>query len=293
MQAELAVNGLAQDLRFAFHQLRSSPGFTFAAILTLALGIGCNAGVFSFVYAWLLSPSPFPHSERITLIRFEHRLDRWADDLSRADFDDLQRATSSTFEGVAAFELMGFNVSGAGTTPERIPGARVSPDFLAVLRAQPEKGRGFLPEDARDDEHSRVALISHGIWKQRFGGSSAIIGKEIRLEGSEYRVIGVMPAGFHVPVMGPLGVWVPLAVNPREEQDRANRMVGVLARLRSGVTAGRRERGWTPSRTISLAVSRPLTPILVSGFSLIRRRLRARAVKTGCLCSRAWLTVCF
>lgn len=230
------MHGFVQDLRFALHLFRKNPGFTFAAMLTLALGIGCNVGVFSFVYAWILAPSPFPDSERIVLIRFEDRLEHWVDDLSPADFRDLREATASTFVSVAAFRLTGFNLSGAGITPERVQGAQVSPGFFKVFQKSPRFGRDFLPDDATGQAHARVAILSDELWKRRYAADPNIIGRDIRLESANYRVIGIMPARFHVPVMGPLSVWVPLVSGPRETHDRADRSLAILSRLRSGVS---------------------------------------------------------
>lgn len=229
------MNGLAQDLRFALHLFRKSPGFALAAILTLALGIGCNVGVFSFVYAWILTPAPFAHAERIVLIRLEHRLQKWAGDLSPADLLDLRDASSPVLQPIAAFDLTGFNLSGAGLPPERVQGARASPEFFNIFDARPAMGRAFLPEDANKAGDSKVAIISDGIWKRRYAGDPGIIGRNIRLDGGDYRVIGVMPARFHIPVMGALSVWTPLVYDPRDKQNRADRSIAVFARLRPGI----------------------------------------------------------
>ncbi|MBV8550886.1 MAG: ABC transporter permease [Acidobacteriaceae bacterium] len=229
------MQSLGQDIRYALHLFRRNPGFTLTAVITLALGIGCNVGVFSFAYAFLLTPSPFAHSEQIALIRFEQRLQRSVEDLSPADYTEFREATHNTFQSVAGFDLEGFNLSGAGLEPERVQGARVSSDFFPLFGVKPAEGRSFLPEETSKSQ-AQVVVISNGLWQRRYAADPNIIGKNIRLEGTDYRVIGIMPPRFHVPLMGAMNVWVPLVLGPRERFNRADRSIAIFARVSPGVT---------------------------------------------------------
>lgn len=215
---------------------RRNPGFSAAAVLTLALGIGCNTGVFSFVDAWILTPAPFNHSEQLTLIRFEDRMQKSAENLAPADFADFRDDTRAAFQSVAGFVADGFNLSGPGLPAERILGARVSPAFFDVFRVQPAQGRGFIAEEEQGG-HGQVAVLSDGLWKRRYAADRNIVGKNIRLDGVDYRVVGIMAENFHVSMMGPLNIWVPLVLGPRERQNRKDRSIAIFARLRPEVTA--------------------------------------------------------
>ena len=170
------------DLRFACHQLRKSPGFALVAILTLALGIGCNTGVFSFIYAWILTPAPFLQSNELTLVRFVNLTENWTEDMAPADSIDFREATRKVFKEVAAFDLTSFNLSGAAMAAQRVEGARISANFHGVFRVQPSFGRAFLPEE-EEPGRDHVAILSDGIWRQRYGSDPQILQKNIRLEG--------------------------------------------------------------------------------------------------------------
>jgi predicted permease len=185
-----------QDVRFALRMLRKSPGFTTVAVLTIALGIGATTAIFSLVDATLLHPLPYPQPEQLVSIE---------DDLpgvgardvgmSVPEWQDFQR--SGIFEYVSPIGGGDVNVTGS-SQPERILFAAVPPNYFALLGAKPKLGRSFNPEDPTPGFTLEV-LISDGLWKGAFGGDPHILGRSIRLDNDLYRIIGVMPAGFHDP----------------------------------------------------------------------------------------------
>ncbi len=229
------MQGLLQDIRFALQLLWKGRGFTCIAILTLALGIGCNTGVFSFIYAWVLTPAPFPQAAQLTLIRFEHRTEKSVENLAPADFADLREASGETFQSMAGFDIENFNLSGGAPQAQSVEGARISPDFFKVFRVQPALGRGFRAEEEQDGQ-GQVAILSDGLWKQRYAGDPNILGKSVRIDGVEYRIVGVMSPRFQVALIGAINVWMPLALGPQERQNRTDRNLGVFARLQPQVT---------------------------------------------------------
>lgn len=170
VRGTLWVEATWQDIRFAARTLRQSPGFTAAAIGTLALGIGANTAIFSVVYAVLLKPLPYATPDRlVTMTTYIPQVrDRFPSLPVRAiDFLEF-RKSNSVFSEMAALEAADFNLTGAGE-PERLYGARVSASLFPLLGAQPERGRGFLPGEDQPG-HDRVAVISHEVWMRRWGG---------------------------------------------------------------------------------------------------------------------------
>ena len=206
---ESSVETCWQDLRFALRTLGKSPGFTALAVLTLALGIGANTAVFTVVNGVLLRPMPFPEADRLFLVSLAPRGGpfEWQPGISDSDYLAF-RDQDQVFENVASFTKgTTANLTGAGD-PVQIPVAYVTTQFFLTLRTKPEIGRGFL---AGEDEPGRdsVVLLSHEIWKERFGSDSGILGKRIRLDGVDRAVIGVMPPGFAFPGAK---AWMPLAI---------------------------------------------------------------------------------
>ena len=178
--------------------LRKQPGFSVIAILTLALGIGANTSIFSVVNAVLLRPLPYPQPDRLVLIR-EHTNLFDSGSVSLPNYLDW-RASQSGFTDLALFRRGDANLSGATSDveAERVSSGRVSYNFLSVLGVPPELGRDFRESD--DVPHcKKVALISDGLWKRRFGGSRGVIGQSIMLDGVQREIIGVLPANVQLP----------------------------------------------------------------------------------------------
>lgn len=226
---------LWQDLRYATRIFRKNPGFTFIAALTLALSIGACTAIFSLVNSILITPLPYPESDRlVTLIQSyaQMGLDGWG--LSQAKFA-VYRDQNQSFEKSAAFVNTGFNLTGVGE-PERLIGTNVTADFFDVLGVKPIHGRTFrLEEDAPGK--NVVCVLSYTFWQRRFAGDPQVIGTSLNLNNVPTEVVGVMPQGFSFP-QASVDVWVPLGLNPQ----RRNMSVHTgIARLKPGVTASQAE----------------------------------------------------
>jgi putative ABC transport system permease protein len=223
---------LLQDLRYGMRMLFKNPGFTLIAVLTLALGIGANTAIFSVVNAVLLRPLPYPRPERLVRLWESHapsNLPRFS--VTYPTFLDWRQQNQS-FEKMAAFREDGFNLQ-TGDEPRRVNGARVTADFFAVLGVVPALGRAFsAQEDTPGGE--RVVILGHALWRQSFGGDAQIIGKEVRLNGQNCQVVGVMPPGFRYP-NEETELWLPYQLDAAET-GRGPHFLRVLGRLKEGAT---------------------------------------------------------
>ncbi len=192
------LDGLANDFRGALRTLRRYPGHALAVILTLALGIGLDTAVFSVVRTVLLEPLPYRHPERLALLA-ETNPDRgWTQaQVAPANFFDWRERTRS-FAGIAGFGdwLTQLTATG-GAAPERLRAMGVAGDLFGVLGVQPELGRGFRESETWGDA-ARVVVLSHRYWQHHFAGDRGVIGRQLRLNGRPYTVVGVMPAGFSI-----------------------------------------------------------------------------------------------
>jgi len=224
---------LWQDLRYGWRTLRRSPAFTIVAVLTLAIGIGANAAIFSVVNAVLLRPLPFPDSRRIVWI--------WETDENRnvhrgtaspAEFLDW-RDRNHVFEELSAWRQLFFTVTGHHEA-EQFWGAQVSGNFFRLFRVRPALGRDFLSEEEQPGQE-RVVILSYGLWQQRYGGDRNVLGASITLDGKPYTVIGVLPRGFSLfGTSRQFDLWVPFAFN-RAQLNREDHELIVFARLRDDV----------------------------------------------------------
>jgi len=206
-------------------------GFTAVAVIALGLGIGANTAIFSLVNGVLLRPLPFPDAERVIYFEGKNPQAGITDsNISYLDFTDWSQQTD-LFKSTAAFWTGSANLGADGAEPERVPRAGVTSGFFSVLGVQPVLGRTFVPEDDKPGTIS-VAIISHGLWKRRFGSDPAIVGKQVQISSRPITVIGVMPPGFEFPEQ--TQIWVTSAVNLSEEP-RDNRAWSAIARLNSGI----------------------------------------------------------
>jgi len=224
---------MLQDLRYGARTLMKKPGFTLIAVLTLALGIGANAAIFSVVNGVLLRP--LPYSEPQQLVRLFETVDRatMANDrmeVAPANFLDWRRQTRS-FSGLAAYGLTWSVINGDGEA-ERLDGALVTADFFATIGVALSRGRAFTTED--EEAAERRVIIGHDLWQRRFGGAEDIVGRAIQLDGFSFTVIGVTPPGFLYPRRTQIFELYRLSATQR--QMREARFMRVVARLRPGVT---------------------------------------------------------
>jgi predicted permease len=221
-----------QDLRFGLRTLLKAPGFTFIAILTLALGIGANSALFSVVNGVLLNPLPYPEPDKLVSVyasspEFEHS------SVTYLNYLDWEKDNQS-FEHLGIFRSENLFLTGAGEG-ERVRGYMVSSSFFRAMRVQPVQGRLLRPEEDRVGG-TPVVMISEGLWKRRYGGASDIIGKSITLTGKSFEVIGIIPGSFVLysqarEVYVPIGQWDDATFRDRHVSMGAN----VIGRLRPGV----------------------------------------------------------
>lgn len=222
---------LWQDLRYGARTLIKSPGFTAIAVLTLALGIGANAAIFSVVDAVLLQPLPFREPERLVEIS-ESRVDRgWTrSSMTHANFWDL-RDQNRTFSGIAALRGGSINLTGRDF-PERLSLGSVSAEFFSVLGITPTLGRTFGRGEDAPGRDARLAVLSHLLWTRSFGSDPGIVGRVITLDGQGYSVIGVLPRG--EPWLDAADIFVPLVRQPNA--DRGSFELAVIGRMARGMT---------------------------------------------------------
>ena len=236
---------LAQDLRYAFRSLKRSPGFTAAAIATLALGTGATLAVFTVVNGVLLRPLPYHDPSRIAMVW----LTMAGEDgtvqelpLSSGFYSDLEREQTGV-AAIAAFRSWPYALGTEEAGPERVAGARVSPALFDVLGVAPHIGRTFTRDEALPGGPS-VAVLSYDLWQRRFGGNPSVIGSRITLSGQSFTVTGVMPPGFAFPRGAELPapfqfalrteLWTPLVFDSTDVRDYSVQNLSVVARLNPG-----------------------------------------------------------
>ena len=226
------MNGLLQDLRYAWRGLRKRPGFALLAIFILALGSGATTIMFTVISGVLLKPLAYPDSDSLVTVHLQTEKfgDRWG--FSYPDFLDCRRERRS-FEGVAAWTYGGGTVSAPGE-PQYFTGRRISSELFSVLRIPLARGRSF---EAGEDHvgAARVAIISTRLWRQRYGADPHVIGMPVVYDGEAYTIVGIAAPGFQLD--GDADVFTPLGqyAEPRMRW-RAARFLHVFARLRSGIT---------------------------------------------------------
>jgi len=225
------LDDLAQDLRYALRTLRWKPGFASVAILTLALGIGATTVMFTVVNGVLLKPLAYPAPERLAALHVhsEHYGDEWG--FSYPDFLDCRAASGSL--DVAGWAYSGGTVSRPGE-PEYVEGRQISADLFDVLGIPLLRGRAFRPEEDQPGA-APVAIISFSLWQQRYGGKPEAVGMPLALDGKQYTIVGIAPAGFQLN--GEAGVFTPLGqVTEMRMRSRYAHFLRALARLRGDAT---------------------------------------------------------
>jgi putative ABC transport system permease protein len=222
--------------------LWKKPGFTLTAVITLALGIGANTAIFSVVNAVLLRPLPYAEPGRlVALWESDTRRPEGRNSISYPNFFDW-RAQSKSFERVASYYTNDMALTGVAA-PVDLRSAVVSPDLFATLGVRPQLGRWFVGEEERPGV--RAAIINHGLWQRQFGGDPKVIGRAMTLNGKQFNVVGVMPAGFQFPIEAePVEVWVTSSIDgektdpkePAQNEQRGAHFLQAVGRLKSGVT---------------------------------------------------------
>ncbi len=223
------------DFKYALRSLLKTPGFALIAIATLALCIGANSAIFSVVHAILLKPYPWPDSQNLVYVYNTYPLMGLPNaGVSVPDYLD-RRAGVSGFADSAMFTNLSYNLASDGE-PERIIGLRATPSLFSTLQASAARGRVFADTEAEPGA-DHVVVLSHTLWKNRFGANPSIVGTTIRLNTESYTVIGVMPADFYFPTPR-VQAWVPFAFTPAQKSDneRGNEYSSAIARLKPGAT---------------------------------------------------------
>ena len=228
------LESLGQDLFYGARRLLKQPCFTFMAILTLALGIGANAAIFSLINTLILSPPLIAESERVAAIWRTPKDKRTEGFVSYLELEDWQ-AQSRTFEAIAGYKPNGFIVLNESQA-ERIEGMRVTANFLSVIRVKLARGRDFQAVEEKRGAQP-VVIISHQYWQTRFGGDEAALGQQLALNGKSFTVIGILPRDFEFP-LAPKGVEVvtTIAAEGQNLDERGAQVLLAIGRLQRGLS---------------------------------------------------------
>ena len=229
------IDTLIADLRFGARSMRRNPAFATIAVLTLALGIGANAAIFSVVNAVLLRPLPWDDPDRAVMIwsKWTAFDKTW---VSTGEVIDYGRRTQ-TLSAVGAWSDGQINITGDGE-PERVPAGNITANLFSVLGVSPAAGRTFTAaEDVPNGPN--LVVIGHGLWTRRYGGDPSIVGRAIQLNGQPFQVIGIMPRDFVLPTdfenPAPSQLWTPLQIDPATT-DHGNHGLYAAGRLKPGAT---------------------------------------------------------
>ena len=235
------MESLSRDLKFALRQLRKSPGFTLTAVLTLTLGLGATAAVYSVIHSVLLLPLPYPNPDRVVGVAFTFPQEKPNAEQTGGSADFI-REHSEEFSSLAVMDDSGpaVNLSVDGSHAEQINALRVSEGYFRTLGVMPTLGRDFLAQEDRPGG-GRAAVLSAGLWTRVFDRDPHIVGRSIRLNQESFTIVGVMPANFAVisetapGVMGTPDVWEPLQLSPKDPGYNGDNYE-MIARLRPDIT---------------------------------------------------------
>ena len=225
-----------QDLRFGFKLLWKEKAFTITALLTLALCIGANTAIFTVLHAVIMAPLPFPEPDRLVSMGNIYPGVGVVKNTENSIPDYLdRRQMTDVFDSVAEYTGAGYDTGPEGS-PVRIQADQVTPSYFRVLRAAPMMGRLFTEDDAVYQKN-QFAILSYGLWKEMFGRDPGVVGKDLRLSGVNYRVVGVMPETFAQPGRE-ARLWTPLTWAPEQgtDDERHSNNWDMVARLKPGVS---------------------------------------------------------
>ena len=225
------MNGLLQDLRYALRQLRKPLGFTAVAVISLALGIGATTTIYSVVDSLLFRPLPYPNSQRIVRV-WNTFAPRGMMEIPASEPEFLEYRQSDAFAHFAGFSTGAVTLTGSGD-PLRVAAAWGTSDFFQVMGTEPLLGRVFTPDEFQTGR-GQVAVLSFGLWQNRFGSNREIIGKTVLLNGQSYSVVGIMPRNFSFP-SNEVDVWQPLPIVPAST-NLGNHYLNLVGDLKPQVT---------------------------------------------------------
>jgi putative ABC transport system permease protein len=255
-----------QDVRFGARMLRKSPGFTTVAVLTLGLGIGANTAIFSALNGMWLRRLPYADASRlVAIVGYKRFSDGMRGEITFSpDIWREVRAQTPAIQGLALYgNQQTFTLTGEAV-PEAIGGVKVSGDFFPLLGTRPLLGRPIVSTDTRSGARA-VVVLNYALWHSSFGANPKVIGRTATLDGEPYRIIGVMPGGFILPLYKSKEVWLPYipAVTPKANEQSGG--LAVVARLKTGVTI---ERANTELKTVSSRLTKYFKGFMKGGYFL-------------------------
>jgi predicted permease len=287
------MNSLPQDLRYALRQLRKSPVFTLTAIVTLGLGIGVNAAMFSVIEQVLLRPLPYRNASQLVIIA-PHALSGTSgfDPASLPDVRDWKSRTH-VFSDLAYWTIQ-VPTLGSRDNPELVAQISSSPNLLDVLGTQPALGRGFRPDDA-NQSRAQVVILGDSVWHKVFHANPSIVGQTVPINGDPYTVIGVMPPNFQFPQNTGDEIYSPLPIHAVTE-DRGDASLSAVARLRPGVSVSQAQQEISTLHTQLLhefASSETLEPVRVESLrDVTTDNVRSGLYALDAAVAVVWLIAC-
>jgi putative ABC transport system permease protein len=232
------MEAIWQDVRFGFRMLMKHRLASLVCVVALALGIGANAAIFSMAEAFLLHPVPFENGNRMVALVDGHSAGSGAG-FGPQDFVPIAPATyfdwkkeAHSFDQITAYAWDEVNLTG-DREPQKLQAFHVPANFFETIGVQPLMGRGFLPEEEEAGKEQEI-ILGHALWEQRYASDPNILGKNVKVDGKSFTVVGVMAKGFDYPM--PAEAWLPLYFDVKERARRDNRWLWVLGRLAPGVS---------------------------------------------------------
>jgi predicted permease len=226
------LDSLRQDIQYTLRSLRKSPGFTIVAILSLALGIGANTTIFTFVNAVLLRPLPYPNPDRLVIVREQPPGSAGTVAVHPQNFLEW-RARVGSFEALALVQTPPLNVLGDNGA-EQITRAQTTSELFRVFGLEPELGRMFTEDETRPGRHD-VVILGHGFWQRSFGGDPTVIGRRLIVSDGSLTIVGVAPAGLRLGLFEP-DAYTPLPIDPAKPASIGSRSFQCYGRLKPGVS---------------------------------------------------------
>lgn len=271
------MESLVQDLKFGLRIFSKDRGFALTAVATLTICIAANTAVFSIIHAVVLKPLPLWEPDRILILYNSYPnvgVKRASNGVP--DFYDRRRALSA-LEDVALYSDQGLTVGEKGSV-QQLDGMNVTPSFFRLLRARPELGRIFAEEEGELGNERKV-ILSHSLWQELFGGDRSVIGKDLRIYGNPFTIVGVMPRDFLF--LDPrVRLWRPLAFRPEQRQQYHNNSWEMIGRLKPGETLQRVQAQLDALNKANLDIIPEFKPILINaGFHTKVFRLQDEVVK--------------
>jgi putative ABC transport system permease protein len=226
------MNSLWQDIRFGMRMLFKHRLTTLVCVVALALGIGANTAIFSLAEAFLLHPASFENADRIVaLVESRPRQNIDMNSVAPATYLEWGKEAQS-FDQMGAYAWDEVSLTGDGN-PQKVQAFHITANFFEMLGVQPQLGRAFLPEEEVPG-HNQEIILGHALWEQRYAGDPNIVGKNVKIDGKSYAVVGVMRKGFDFPM--PAEAWLPLYIENSERERRDHRWIWVLGRLKPGAS---------------------------------------------------------